>query len=579
MPSNIKRSIFLSAFIFSLVCFSFNSCKQEKEIQGAFELIESVKEGKFEKAAVVSAHPLASEIGKEILMKGGNAIDAAIAVQFALAVCYPAAGNIGGGGFMILRTKDGIYEALDFRETAPASAHRDMYLNEEGEVIQGLSLNGALAAGIPGSVDGMWEAFQKYSKLKQWTTLVEPSVELARRGYEISAQEAGWLNRFKESFLEVNKDTIILVNAQSEWKEGDLLIQEDLARTLSLIAEKGRDGFYTGEVAEQIVAEMDRSGGIITLDDLRNYRSVWREVIKSEYKDYTVVGMPPPSSGGIALAMLLNAMESQELDSLEFHSPEAIHLMAEAERRVYADRAIHFGDSDFYDVPVEQLLSKEYMKDRMEDFDPVKASLTSDIQAGNMKESEETTHFSILDEEGNAVSLTTTINTGYGSKLMVSGAGFLLNNEMDDFSAKPGVPNFFGLVGTEANAIEANKRMLSSMTPTIVEKDGELRIIVGTPGGSTIITSVFQVLMNIIEFDMNAYEATSACRFHHQWKPDNIFIEEQCFSDSLKTLMNNLGHEVVTRSGIGKVETIMINDEGLVEAAADPRGDDSASGY
>ena len=579
MQTISKRSFLYFSYILCFSILSLTSCNTKERHTEPFGLTESVKEGRFEKAAVVSAHPLASEIGKEILLKGGNAVDAAIAVQFALAVCYPVAGNIGGGGFMVIRTKDGKYDALDFRETAPAAAHRDMYLDENGEVITGLSTYGALAAGVPGSVDGMWSAFQKYSKLKQWTTLIEPAIELAYNGYEISAQEANWLNTFNEHFLDVNSDTISLVKINERWEEGDLLVQKDLAHSLKLIAEKGRDGFYSGEVADKLIDEMKRSNGIITHEDLRNYRSQWREVIRSDYKEYTVVGMPPPSSGGIALAMLLNAMETIDLAALGFHSLEAIHLMVEAERRVYVDRAVHFGDSDFYDVPVDQLLDKTYMNERMLNFNPQMASVSRELEAGLLTESEETTHFSVLDEEGNAVSLTTTINTAYGNKLMVSGAGFLLNNEMDDFSAKPGVPNFFGLIGSEANAIEANKRMLSSMTPTIVEKDGQLRIILGTPGGSTIITSVFQVLMNIIEFDMDAYEATAACRFHHQWRPDIIKIEIDCFSDSLMSQLNEMRHETAWRSPIGRVETIMINDEGIIEAAADPRGDDSASGY
>lgn len=566
--------------LFVILLLTFSNCRKQKNLDSNSNLgfYPIMKSDKFENAAVVSAHYLASEIGKDILKKGGNAIDAAIAVQFALAVVYPIAGNIGGGGFMILRTQTGEYDALDFRETAPIKSHRNMYLNQKGEVHKSKSLLGHLACGVPGTVDGMHNAFQKYSKLKNWELLIRPSINLAETGFKISKSQAKNLNSKRNDFLQVNKNEIAFVKKEP-WKENDILIQDQLASTLKIIAKSGRDGFYTGEVAEMIVNSMSNNDGIITLEDLRNYKSVWRKPIISDYKGYEVVSMPPPSSGGVALIQLLESIENYKIEEMGFQSNEAIHLMVEAERRVYADRSVHLGDSDFYDVPIDTLISTNYNEKRMQSFNFMQASKSEEISAGNFKESEQTTHFSILDEAGNAVSLTTTINTAYGSKVVIDGGGFLMNNEMDDFSAKPGVPNFFGLIGNEANAIQPGKRMLSSMTPTIVAKDGMVKIIVGSPGGSTIITSVFQVIVNLIDFKMNANEATQACRFHHQWLPDKIQVEKGCFDDRKKEELEKLGHEVSTRFAIGKVETIYVDAEGHIQAAADYRGDDSVSGY
>lgn len=567
---NMLHRIALSLLLLS---FSFVSCKKETPI-----IFSSGKSILASNAAVVSAHPLASEVGIKILSEGGNAIDAAIAVQFALAVTYPVAGNIGGGGFMIVRMSDGELHALDFRETAPSNATRNMYLDEDGEVIKDASLQGHLAVGTPGTVDGMYKAFNKLSKLKDWKALVTPSVKLAQEGFEITAKQAKRLNKYKNKFDEVNSHRTPFSNSL-DWNESDLLIQPDLAKVLMAIADNGRTGFYEGWVADTLVNEMVNNGGLINHEDLKNYESKWRSPILSNYRGHQIIGMPPASSGGIALTQLLGSVEPYNVGDMGFQSAEHMHLVVEAERRVYADRSKHLGDSDFYDVPIDVLKTDKYNSDRMLDFDPEKASLSSDISWGTIKESEQTTHFSIVDQFGNAVSLTTTINTAYGSKVVVKGGGYFLNNEMDDFSAKPGVPNYFELVGNDANAIEAGKRMLSSMTPTIVTKDGQLKIVVGTPGGSTIITSIFQVIMNIIDFGMDANEATQACRFHHQWLPDEIKIEKECFDQDLLNQLRAKGHKIKERGDIGKVETIRITEDGMLDAAGDRRGDDTAYGF
>lgn len=538
---------------------------------------EEVKSATFESAAIASASAYASQVGKDIMANGGNAIDAAVAVQFALAVVYPVAGNIGGGGFMLYRTHDGQNFALDFRETAPQQATRDMYLDTSGNVIQGKSLLGAAAVGVPGSVMGMWEAYMRFSKIKDWKTLLEPAIKLAEEGYLITQRQADLLNRFQEDFKAVNnykfpfaKDTL--------FSEGDIVIQKDLANTLRVIAEEGAQGFYSGPVAQAIVTSIMQGDGIMTTDDLLTYKAIWRKPLKTKYDHYHILSMPPPSSGGIALNQLLQSVEQFDVHKMQFHSVEHIHLFAEAERRVYADRATHLGDPDFYSVPVDTLLSQVYNDRRMQDFNALTAGSSDSVQAGNLKESEQTTHFSIVDSEGNAVSLTTTINTAFGSKLWVKDGGFFLNNEMDDFSAKPGVPNYFGLIGNEANSIAPGKRMLSSMCPAIVTENEQLRIVTGTPGGSTIITSVFQVICNILEFGFDANEATQACRFHHQWLPDMIQFEEGCISDSVRNQLLRMGHQLRERTSIGKVETIVISD-GQLNVAADHRGNDSVAGF
>ncbi|GAB5550886.1 MAG: gamma-glutamyltransferase [Saprospiraceae bacterium] len=532
-------------------------------------------------AMVVSPHPLASEIGIEILKQGGNAIDATVAVQFALAVVYPRAGNIGGGGFMILRQADGSIDAIDYREKAPAAAARDMYLDSEKNVIEGLSTKGHLASGVPGSVDGLIQAHEKYGVL-DFKTIIQPAIRLARKGFKVTETEANRLNGFKEAFIEYNTDDSPFIRIE-DWVPGHELIQKNLAKTLKRIRKRGREGFYAGKTADYLIAEMQLGNGIITKQDLADYQAQWREPLTRLYKDYRIISMPPSSSGGVALLQLMEMMEQYPLAEYGFHSPEAIHLMAEAERRVYADRAEYLGDMDFYPVPIDSLIDSVYLQQRMADFSPTAASLSDSTKAGKFKlqkESFETTHTSVVDADGNAVSVTTTLNSNFGSKVLVHGGGFFLNNEMDDFSSKPGEPNQFGLIGAEANAIQPAKRMLSSMTPTIVEKDGELFLVLGAPGGSTIITAVFQVIINVIEFNMPLDEAVAAARFHHQWLPDMLTIEREGFDEATKAALKELGHELREINRMAVIKAVQRLENGQLHGAGDPRNpDDSAKGY
>lgn len=526
-------------------------------------------------AAVSSAHPLASEIGLSIMKQGGNAIDAAIATQFALAVVYPAAGNIGGGGFTVIHLANCKNLTFDYREKAPATAHRDMYLDKAGNAQTQLSQNGHLAAGVPGAVAGLFRCMQ-YAKLPL-NKLIQPAIELAEKGFVLTASEARQLNRIQEPLTKYNTVTPVFVKPAG-WKTGDTLIQKDLANTLKRIRDKGMAGFYEGETARLIVEEMKRANGIISYEDLKNYQAKEREPVVFDYKTYKIVTMPLPSSGGVLLPMMMHMIEDKPIKEYGFQSVQAVQLMTEIERRAYADRAKFLGDVDFYKVPVKKLASKEYAAERMKDYNTQTAGNSQATQAGIIPESEETTHFSVYDKSGNAVSVTTTLNGSYGSRTVVGGAGFFLNNEMDDFSIKPGVPNLYGAVGGDANAIAPGKRMLSSMTPTIVLKDNKPYLVVGTPGGTTITTSVFQTLVNVLEFEMSAEDAVNKPKFHHQWLPDEIFVEPD-FSQAVRQQLQQMGYKVTQRGAIGQTELIRINANGTIEAIADKRGDDSAAGY
>jgi len=532
-------------------------------------------------AAVVTAHPLSTDVGIAILQQGGNAVDAAIAVQFALSVVYPRAGNLGGGGFLLLRLPDGQVDALDYREKAPLAAERDMYLDSSGQVIEGLSREGALAIGVPGTVAGMEAAFHKYSQLEDWSKLLEPAIAYARDGFRLSPTEAERLNRFQEAFKATNPSSIPFV--RDSFYAGYLLKQPQLARSLQRIQQKGAAGFYEGPVADALLEEMEARGGLMQRKDLQQYTAQWRKPVSVGYHGYKITSMPPPSSGGVALGQILNMLEPYLLFEQDFHSPAAVHLMVEAERRAYADRAQYLGDSDFYEVPIDSLLGEAYLAQRMENFDTAQATKSSAVAAGDFKwqkESFETTHTSIVDAEGMAVSVTTTLNSNFGSKVFVQDAGFFLNNEMDDFSAKPGVPNQFGLIGSEANAIAPGKRMLSSMTPTIIEQDGRLFMVLGAPGGSTIITAVLQVFLHVSDFGMSLEEAIEAGRFHHQWLPDEILVEPGALPDSTRAALEAMGHQFREVKRMAVVKAILREEDGLLRAAGDPRNpDDDAAGY
>jgi gamma-glutamyltranspeptidase/glutathione hydrolase len=530
--------------------------------------------------AVSSAHPLASQVGVEILKRGGNAFDASIATQLALAVVYPNAGNIGGGGFLVGHTRDGKSIAIDYREKAPGSAGRDMYLDAQGNPNMNLSQFGHLASGVPGTVAGLF-ASHAYGKMR-FQDLIEPAIQLAEKGFVITASEARSLNSNKASFEKYNTIAPVFVKS-TPWKEGDTLIQPELASTLKKIRDNGKKGFYEGETAALIVAEMRRGGGKISLDDLKNYEAAIRQPVVFDYKGHTIIGMPMPSSGGLLMQQMMKMVEDRNIASMGFHSPEAVQLMVEVERRAYADRAEFMGDQDFVKVPVKTLSSGKYLKSRMDDFIPGKATPSEQIKPGNINpESEETTHLSVADAEGNVVSVTTTLNGGYGSKTVVGGGGFFLNNEMDDFSVKPGVANMYGAIGKEANAIAPGKRMLSSMTPTIVLKSKKPWLVVGTPGGTTIPTSVFQTLINMIEFNQSATEAVNNPKFHHQWLPDQVMVETD-FPKPVQSKLEGMGYKFANRGQIGRTEVIRLEWKGKkiqsIEAIADKRGDDHAAAY
>jgi len=526
--------------------------------------------------AVVSAHPLASNAGLTILRQGGNAFDAAITTQLALAVVYPAAGNIGGGGFMVAHTAKGRNITLDYREKAPAAATRDMYLDAAGNARTDLSQNGHLASGVPGVIAGIF-AELKYARLPL-AKLIQPAIDLAENGFAITAAEARGLNSIQSPLKKYCTVMPVFVK-EAGWKEGDTLIQKDLAKTLSLIRDNGAKGFYAGATARLMLEEMQRGKGIITAEDLIAYTAKEREPSVFPYKQYTVVTMPLPSSGGVVLQQMLKMVEDKPLAGYGFESAKAVHLMTEVERLAYADRAEYLGDRDFYSVPVDTLTSKAYLQRRMMAFQPDKAGSSKEVSAGVLNpRSEETTHFETVDDEGNAVSITTTLNGGYGCRVVVGGAGFFLNNEMDDFSVKPGVPNMYGAVGNEANAIAPGKRMLSSMTPTIVLAKGKPYLVTGTPGGTTITTSVFQTLVDVIDFGLSTEDAVNKPKFHHQWLPDELYVEKG-FPADIEDQLRTMGYTITRRGSIGRTELIRITPDHTIEAVGDNRGDDTAEGY
>ena len=527
-------------------------------------------------AAVVSARAEASRIGVAIMKAGGNAFDAMIATDLALAVCYPNAGNIAGGGFLVYRKADGSVGSLDYREKAPAAATQNMYLDEDGNVIKGKSTLGGMAVGVPGTVAGLFAIHQKLGSMP-FSELIQPAIDLAENGYVVTEKQARSFAAKRDQFIEVNGEKTRYAYA---YKAGDTVKNPQMAKTLRNIQKNGQAGFYEGETAQELVDRVQETGGIITMEDLKSYQAVWRKPLTFTYKDLTLYSMAPPSSGGVCLAQLLGMIEPMNIGQYGHNSTQAMQMMIEAERRSYADRSNYLGDPDFVFIPVDSLISKLYLNQRMDDFSWEKASLSSDIKPGSIvwNESEETTHYSILDADGNAVAVTTTLNGSYGSKVYVEKGGYFLNNEMDDFSSKPGSPNMFGLVGSAANAIAPGKRMLSSMTPTLVEKNGKLSMIVGTPGGSTIITSVYQTILNVFEFGMGMQEAVSAPRFHHQWLPDVVVLEPQRFSEDQIQSLQNKGYNVEEKYSriIGRVDAIHVDEMGHISTGADPRGDDTA---
>ncbi|MGO4911387.1 gamma-glutamyltransferase [Leeuwenhoekiella sp. W20_SRS_FM14] len=566
-------------FLCSLILTSCKTEKTETRLINRGQLADSIM--------VVSAREEASRIGAEILKNGGNAFDALIAVDMALNVAYPFAGSLGGGGFMVYRKANGETGSIDYREKAPIAATHDMYLDQEGNPIDSLSRQGSLAVGVPGGMAGMFAIHKKLGSMPM-ADILKPVIELAENGYMITENQLARFKNYAPVFYQVNgKETLYSIGFREsdtvKIKAGTLIKNQVLAETLKRIAANGEDEFYKGETAQKLVAFIQKHGGIITLEDLKNYNAVWREPIVSTYKGLKLIGMPPPSSGGISLAQIFKMLEPYNLKQYGHNSLNSIQLITEAERRAYADRSFYLGDPDFNDIPIDSLTSEIYAHRRMQNFSFDKATLSSEIKHGEVAgyESMETTHFSLVDQFGNAVALTTTLNGAYGSKLYVDELGFFLNNEMDDFSAKPGVPNMFGLIGAEANKIEPQKRMLSSMTPTIVEKDGKLWMTVGTPGGSTIITSVLQTILNVSDFGMGMQEAVDAPRFHHQWLPDVVTFEPNAFGKILLDSLSSKGYKIQQENSVilGKVDGVLVLPDGTLEGGADRRGDDTAVGF